>query len=155
MSKKTASKKTSSKKVVIKTTKNDSSVIDYVNALEPRKVRDDAQQLLQLFADATGASAKMWGASIVGYGEYIYYRANGDQGLMMATGFSMRKSGPVLYIMPGYSEYQSLLDELGPHKLGKSCLYLKNLNGIDFTTIKKLIKLGVKDLEKNHEVSMF
>jgi len=72
----------------------------------------------------------------------------------MATGFSMRKNGPVLYIMPGYSEYQSLLDELGPHKIGKSCLYLKNLNGVDFTTIKKLIKLGVKDIEKSHEVSM-
>lgn len=148
------SKKAASKKVVIKTTKNDSSVIEYINAMESQQVRDDARVLLNLFVDATGASPRMWGASIVGYGEYVYYRANGDQGLMTATGFSMRKSGPVLYIMPGYSDYQSLLDELGPHKLGKSCLYLKNLNGVDFTAIRKLIKLGVKDLQKNHEVSM-
>ncbi len=148
------SKKAASKKVVIKTTKNDSSVIEYINAMESQQVRDDARVLLNLFVDATGASPRMWGASIVGYGEYVYYRANGDQGLMTATGFSMRKSGPVLYIMPGYSDYQSLVDELGPHKLGKSCLYLKNLNGVDFTAIRKLIKLGVKDLQKNHEVSM-
>lgn len=154
MPKKTASKKASSKKVVIKTTKNDASVSEYVNALEPQRARDDAQVLLDLFVDATGAPAKMWGASIVGFGEYIYYRANGDQGHMTATGFSMRKSGPVLYIIPGYGDYQGLLDQLGPYKLGKSCLYLKNLNDVDLEVIKKLIKLGLKDLEKNHEVSM-
>jgi len=147
-------KKSAPKKVVIKTSKNDLSVSAYVDSLESQGARDDAGVLLELFSEASGASPKMWGASIIGFGEYIYYRANGDEGLMSATGFSMRKSGPVLYIMPGYRDYQDVLDQLGPHKLGKSCLYLKNLNDVDLSVIKKLIRLGLKDLSQRHEVTM-
>lgn len=94
----------------------------------------------------------MWGSGIVGFGEYDYKRSNGDFGVFMATGFSIRKSGPTLYIMPGYQDYDELMKKLGPHKLGKSCLYLKNLEEIDLGIIAKLIKAGLKDLKKTHKV---
>ena len=93
----------------------------------------------------------MWGSSIIGFGEYTYFRSNGDEGQFMATGFSPRKSGPTLYIMPGYTDYSSILKKLGPHKLGKSCLYLKNLDGVDTEVIKKLIQTGLKDLKKKYQ----
>ncbi len=140
------------KKVVIKTSKNNASVSAYLNSIEPLAARRDAKALAKLFKETTGAKPKMWGSSIVGYGEYTYYRANGDEGLMCATGFSARKSGPVLYIMPGYNEYKSILPKLGPHKLGKSCLYLKNLQNVDLEIIQQLINLGIEDLRKSHEV---
>lgn len=142
------------KKVKLKTSKNTASVSDYLNSIEPAAARKDAKTLAKLFKSTTGAKPKMWGSSIVGYGEYTYFRANGDEGTFMATGFSMRKSGPVLYIMPGYQDYSSLLGQLGPHKLGKSCLYLKNLDNIDLDTVNTLIQRGIKDLQQSHDVKI-
>ncbi len=142
------------KKVALKTAKNDSSVLDYIASLSPDSVSQAAIKLDALFRQATGAEPKMWGGSIIGYGEYTYYRANGDEGQFMASGFAMRKSGPVLYIMPGYENYADLLSQLGPHKLGKSCLYLKNLDGLDHDIMTTLIKTGLDDLRKSHEVRL-
>lgn len=142
------------KKVQLKTSKNNASVADYLNSIEPANARRDGKALAKLFKGATGAKPKMWGTSIIGYGHYKYYRANGDEGEFMATGFSMRKSGPVLYIMPGYRNFAALLKKLGPHKLGKSCLYLKSLENIDLEVVDELIKAGIEDLQRKHEVSM-
>lgn len=139
------------KKIELKTAKNKSSVTSYIKSLEMDQQKE-AKKLLQIFKVATEAKPKMWGESIVGLGEYTYHRSNGDEGQFMATGFSMRKSGPVLYIMPGYTDYSELMAKLGPHKLGKSCLYLKSLKDIDLKIVTKLIKAGIKDLRKTHEV---
>jgi len=140
------------KKVVIKTSKNKASVSAYLNSIEPASARRDAKALAKLFKETTGAKPKMWGGSIIGYGEYTYYRANGDEGVMCATGFAARKSGPVLYIVPGYKKYKSLMSKLGPHKLGKLCLYLKNLQSVNLEVIKELITLGIEDLGASHSV---
>ena len=140
------------KKVTIKTSKNSLSVSAYLNSIEPAQARKEAKILAKIFKQASGAKPKMWGTSIVGYGEYTYFRANGDEGEFMASGFSIRKSGPTLYIMPGYNNYQALLKDIGPYKLGKSCLYLKNLQGVDLDVIAKLIKRGIQDLKKSHTV---
>lgn len=140
--------------VKIKTVESSLSVSVYLNSIEPVQTRKDAKLLAKLFKQATSAKPKMWGASIVGYGRYTYYRANGDEGEMAASGFSIRKSGPVLYGMPDYQANQSILDKLGPHKLGKSCLYLKSLEGIDLKVLARLIKAGVRDLKKTHAVTI-
>lgn len=91
---------------------------------------------------------------MIGFGEYDYTRSNGDYGTYFATGFSIRKSGPTIYIMPGYNDYATILEKLGPHKLGKSCLYLKSLKGVDLDVLSKLITTGLKDLKKTHVVRM-
>lgn len=137
-------------KIRLKTSKNKASVSAFLNAIENDGLRKDCKQLLKVFKQATGLTPKMWGDKIIGFGEYTYYRTNGDEGQFMAAGFSPRKSGPTLYIMPGYSDYSRLLKKLGPHKLGKSCLYLKSLEDVDLDVVAKLIKLGLKDLKKNH-----
>lgn len=142
------------KKIEIKTKKNKLSVSAYLNAIEPAPVRKQAKALAKLFKESTGSKPQMWGPGIVGYGEYTYYRSNGDEGQFMASGFSMRKSGPVVYTMPGYKNYAALLDKLGPHKLGKSCLYLKSLHGIDLAVLAELITAGIKDLQKNYTVKI-
>ena len=139
------------KRIKLKTSKNNASVAGYIKSL-PKDQQADAKTLLELFSDTTKTKGKMWGTSIVGFGEYTYHRSNGDEGQFMATGFSIRKSGPTLYIMPGYTDYSDLMKKIGPHKLGKSCLYLKNLEGIHLPTVKKLIAQGLKDLKKNHQV---
>ena len=139
------------KKIKIKTSKNNASPTAFLNRIKEEGLKRDCKILLQLFKKTTGLKPTMWGDSIIGFGEYTYYRSNGDEGQFMATGFSPRKSGPTLYIMPGYKNCSLELKKLGPHKLGKSCLYLKNLKGVDLKIISKLIKMGLKDLKKNHK----
>ena len=141
------------KKVKIKTTKNDANVKEFLATVQPQQLQDDSFALLELFERVTGLEAKMWGGSIIGFGEYTYYRANGDEGRFMATGFSPRKSGPTLYILPGYQDYADMLAKLGKHKLGKSCLYLKRLDDIDLDILEKLIITGMADLKKGHETN--
>ena len=141
------------KKVQLKTAKNAASVTEFIKSIEDENLRNDSKKLLKLFKTVTGMKPKMWGTTIVGFGEYTYYRSNGDEGQYMATGFSPRKSGPTLYIMPGYQDYGDLLKKLGPHKLGKSCLYLKSLDTIDLKVVERLIKKGMADLKKKHETN--
>lgn len=141
------------KKIILKTQKKALSVTTYINAMVDERQKKEAKKLLQLFKKATGLTAKMWGASIIGFGEYTYYRANGDEGSFLATGFSMRKTGPTIYIMPGYQDYMSILPKLGKYKLGKSCLYLKSLDDIDTGVLEKLIQKGLKDLKKSHKTN--
>jgi len=93
----------------------------------------------------------MWG-NMIGFGSYHYKYDSGREGDMFATGFAIRKSGPTIYIMPGYEDYADMLKNIGPHKLGKSCLYVKNLEKIDLKVLQKLIKAGLKDLQKKYPV---
>lgn len=120
----------------------------------PKEMHAEARTLLKVFKSATGAPARLWGSSMIGFGEYDYKRSNGDYGTYFATGFAIRKSGPTVYIMPGYTDYSNLLKNIGPHKLGKSCLYLKNLEDNNLAVLDKLIKAGLRDLKKNYQVRM-
>ena len=142
------------KKVSIKTTKNSDSVVQYLESLEDPLQVEQGKQILELFEQTLKVPAKMWGSSIVGFGEYTYYRANGDVGNFMATGFSMRKSGPVFYVMPGYKKADPYLKRLGKHSLGKSCLYVKKLSDIDTAVLQEMIVAGIEELKQTHNVRM-
>jgi hypothetical protein len=52
-----------------KTQKTSASVIDFLNSLTEEKKRQDCFTLLEIMSQATGLKPKMWGASIVGFGE--------------------------------------------------------------------------------------
>ena len=123
----------------------------YVKSLSVEEGRI-ATELLEVFKEATGMKPVMWG-NMVGFGSYHYKYESGREGDFFATGFAIRKSGPTIYIMPGYKDYGGLLKDLGPHKLGKSCLYLKDLESIDLGVIKSLIKVGLEDLNKLYPVN--
>ncbi len=133
-----------------KTTPNKQKATEYIKSL-PVSERDMATKLLKLFMETTDMKPVMWG-NIVGFGAYHYKYEPGREGDYLATGFAMRKSGPTIYILPGYEDYNAILKNLGPHKLGKSCLYLKNLDSIDLTVLQNLIKAGLKDLNKKYPV---
>lgn len=125
----------------------------HISAIADAAARQEARTLLKLFKEVTKAKPVMWG-NMIGFGSYHYKYDSGREGDFFATGFAMRKSGPTIYIMPGYQDYAALLKKLGPHKLGKSCLYLKSLEGIDLQVLEKIIKTGLKDLAKIYPVSL-
>jgi hypothetical protein len=135
-----------------KTKPTKQSVTSFIKTL-PSAQQREAKELVAIFKDVTKAKPVMWG-NIFGFGQYHYKYESGREGDFLATGFAMRKSGPTIYIMPGYNDYSEFLEKLGPHKLGKSCLYLKSLEGIHQPTLKKLIKAGLRDLKKTYPVTI-
>ena len=64
----------------------------------------------------------------------------------LPRGTLWRKTALTLYIMPGYQDYGAILDRLGPHKLGKSCLYITRLDQVDRAALTELVQQGLKDL---------
>lgn len=129
-----------------KTQPTDQNVAEFIAAVDHPRRRADAATLDVLFRRVTGWQPRLWGASMIGYGQYHYTYASGRQGDFLATGFSPRKANLSIYIMPGYADFGTLLDRLGKHKRGKSCLYVNNLADIDQDVLAELIRAGLDDL---------
>ncbi len=107
--------------------------------------RAEAERLLAIFDEVTGFSPKVW-SGMFGFGRYDYRYPSGHSGTYFATGFAVRKADIVLYIMPGYADFAAILADFGPHRIGKSCLYLKKLAAVDENALRKLIRAGLDDL---------
>lgn len=99
---------------------------------------------------ATGARARMWGSSMIGFGEYHYRYDSGREGDYMITGLSPRKQALTIYIMPGFEPFRALLKQLGKFKTGRSCLYVKRLSDIDEATLQQLIEQSVKWMREKY-----
>ena len=127
------------------------SVTAFINGIDDRQKRADARKVAAMMRKATGNRAVMWGASIVGYGQYHYKYASGREGDFLLTGFSPRKQALTVYILAGFSQFDSLMKSLGKYKTGKSCLYLKRLSDVDEKVLERLIMGSVKYMRKNYE----
>jgi hypothetical protein len=127
----------------LKTQPNDQKVEDYLNTVEPQQKRDDCFAILKLMQEVTGEPAKMWGSSIVGFGQYHYKYESGREGNWFVTGFASRSKNITLYIMAGFENYDELMHKLGKHTTGKSCLYIKKLEDVDQAILRELVKQSV------------
>jgi hypothetical protein len=135
----------------LKTTVNNASVINFINAVPDTTKRNDSFALLELFSTITGEKPKMWGESIIGFGSYHYKSQRSTQeGDWPLTGFSPRKQSLTLYFMNGFDDYTELLKNLGKHKTSKGCLYIATLADIDQTVLAKLITRSVKDMKAKY-----
>lgn len=134
-----------------KTQPSEASVADYLAAIADDKRRRQCQQVDEIMHAVTRRPAKMWGAQIVGYGTYHYKYETGREGEFMLTGFSSRKQDLTIYIMGGFDRHAALMKKLGPHKLGKSCLYIKDLDAIDLKTLKALVRASVAYMRKTYK----
>lgn len=124
------------------------SVTDFIASLSDERRRAECRQLMKVHKAATGKSPVMWGPSIVGYGKYHYKYASGHEGECCIAGFSPRKAALTVYIMAGFPEYGPLLKKLGPHKKSVSCLYLKNLDGVDLKVLETMIRKSVASVRR-------
>jgi hypothetical protein len=134
-------------KAELKTTETTASVDAFI-AKQPADIAADCRAIMGLMRKATGEDPKLWGASIVGYGRYAYTYDTGREGEWMITGFSPRKANLTLYIMMGFEDEAALMEKLGKHTTGKSCLYIKKLSDVDLRVLESLIVKGVRAMEK-------
>ncbi|MDH3223744.1 MAG: DUF1801 domain-containing protein [Gemmatimonadota bacterium] len=131
-----------------KTQPNDADVGAFVEAIEHEGRREDARALVAMMRDITGEEPVMWGDSIVGFGRYEYRYASGREGEWFVTGFSPRKQAMTLYIMSGFKKHDGLLEKLGKHSTGRSCLYVKKLAEVDLDVLKELVAASVEHVSK-------
>jgi len=130
----------------LKTKQTEIPVNTFLDAIPDEGVRDDCQAISKLMEKATGFPAKMWGPSIVGFGQYHYKYDSGHEGDACIIGFSPRKQNITLYVTP----HPELADKLGKHKSGKGCIYIKSLSDIDVKVLDKMIKNCVKTTRQKY-----
>lgn len=133
-----------------KTVENANSVIDFLNTVDNPSRKEDALAFLALFNGITGIQPKMWGDAIVGYGSYHYKYESGREGDSSVIGFSPRKQNITIYLPAGFENYTELLNRLGKHKIGKSCLYINKLEDIDQKVLAELITQSYRDFTASH-----
>ncbi len=126
------------------------SVTAFIKSIEDEQMRRDARKVAAMMREATGSRARMWGANIVGFGEYHYKYESGREGDFMIAGFSPRKQALTLYVIPGFKHFESLMSKLGKYKTGKSCLYIRRLSDVDEQVLKRLIVGSVKYMRKHY-----
>lgn len=125
-----------------KTKKTGVSVEAFLKKGADEQQREDAFAILALMKELTGLEPKMWGPSIVGFGEYHYKYASGHEGDCCLIGFSPRKGNLSLYFMPGLERFEAQLKRLGKYKTGKACLYIKKLADVDLAVLREMIQAG-------------
>jgi hypothetical protein len=142
-----------------KTQITDASVEAFLAGIEPPARAEEARALDALFRRVSGADARMWGANIIGYGEYRATYDSGRKVHWMRSGFSPRKAQHVLYLAGGYCDdvtargRDDLLVRLGKHGTGKSCLYIKRLADIDLGVLEAIVAADWQAMLRLHPES--
>jgi len=129
-----------SKLAKIKTTETKDSVIDFINKVSNEQKRIDSFMLLELMEKVSGKEAKMWGTSIIGFGNKRYKSpTSGREVDWFLFGFSPRKAYLSLYLMIDHKEHASEIQKLGKHKTAGGCFNINKMEDIDFEILKGLI----------------
>lgn len=128
----------------LKTKATDASVEKFLAAVPDANKRKDCLTVLSLMQQVTKAPPRMWGSSIVGFGDYRYRYESGREMDWFLVGFSPRKEALTLYLMLGSARYTEAMKKLGKHKTGSACLYIKSLEDVDQRVLKTLVQESVK-----------
>jgi Domain of unknown function (DU1801) len=132
-------------KAELKTKKTEIEVEDFIESIEAEAVRDDCRKLIGLMQKATNANPKMWGGNIIGFGHRVLKYESGRELEWMKIAFSPRKQNITLYLNNGEGWDENLLSNLGKHKLGKGCLYVKALKDVNLEILDELIKKSAEN----------
>lgn len=135
-----------------KTTETEVNVTDFINSyVENEEKKADSFQLIELMSKWSGTEPKMWGPTIIGFGNYHYKYTSGQEGNSMLIGFSPRKAAFSLYLTTSSGEDNELLQQLGKFKMGKACIYVKKIVDIDLNVLEKICNETIELLKQNHK----
>jgi hypothetical protein len=133
-----------------KTKPTTASIQAYIDSIADKQRREDCHALMALLTRVTQCEPKMWGTGIVGFGSYHYQYKSGHEGDAPLAGFSSRKAAISIYVMAGFDGSESLLAQLGKHKIAKACLYVKHLADIDLKVLQKLAAGSVTEVKRRY-----
>lgn len=133
------------KLAVIKTKETSASVEGFINSVKNEGMRKDSYIILKMMQKAAKEKPKMWGKSIIGFGNKIYKSpATGREVEWFKIGFSPRKTNFSLHLVLNIKKYSAELKKLGKHKTGVGCLYINKLDDVDLKVLEKLINTAAK-----------
>ena len=127
----------------VKTTENASSVDGFINSVIGEQKQKDSFVILKMMKKASGEEAKMWGASLIGFGKLRIKSPSGREVDWFKIGFSPRKTNFSIYLM-NLKIHADALKKLGKHKTGMGCLYINKLDDIDLSVLEEMMKVTVK-----------
>ena len=133
-----------------KTIETPASVKNFLSAIKDGKRRNDCSVLVDLFSKQTGFEPKMWGTSIIGFGNYHYKYESGREGDAPLTALASRANAIVLYLSSAFDEREELLKKFGKHKTSNGCIYIQKLEDIDVSVLNKMIKNTVRYYQKKY-----
>jgi len=133
----------------LKTKQTDADVYEFIDTFaNTEQKKKDSHELVKLMWDVSGFEPKMWGPSIIGFGQYHYKSERSKQeGDWPLIGFSPRKAAISLYVYSGCAGQDDLLKELGKFKKGAACIYVNKLSDINIDVLKKLIISSIEHLQ--------
>ena len=125
-------------------------VDQYLAARATEEQRADCASLMAMMNRVTGERPRMWGPSIVGFGSYAYTSESGRTGEAPLAAFAIRGRELVVYVCADGDVQKSLLSKLGKHKMGKVCLYFKQLADLDTSVLERLVIGSVADVKRRY-----
>ena len=138
-------------KAELKTKENSGDINKFLLSVDNEQKRNDSFVLLELMKKITKEEPKMWGDSIIGFGNYHYKYESGREGDWFLCGFSPRKQNLSIYLMCNFDCLEDLLTDLGKYKKSVGCLYIKKLEDINIKVLEKMIKRAIQILKKKYK----
>lgn len=135
----------------LKTSFTDEDVASFIENVDNEQKRKDSYALISLMEKATGEKAKMFGPTIVGFGQYHYKYDSRHEGDAPLLGFSPRKAAISLYVYTGGKRQDELLKSFGKYKMGKACIYVKKLSNIDVDVLEDLMKDSIQFTSEKYQ----
>ena len=133
----------------LKTKATENSVQNFLKQITNETTLKDCEQICELMEVVSKSNGRMWGSAIIGFGDYQYCNSSGKTEDWFMMGFSPRKTNITLYIMRFEGDIkEEVLSQLGKHKRGKGCIYIKTLADINFEVLKEMCEVSYQNLNK-------
>ena len=130
-----------------KTQERRASVKNFLPDVANEKRRKDGRVVWKMMEAISGAKAKMWGPSIVGFDKRHYKYKNGSDAEICKIGFSPRSQSLVFYL-GSFDERDKLLGKLGKHKVSRGgCLYINKLEDVDLGVLEQIVDRAYRRVE--------
>ena len=133
----------------LKTKETTADAENFLKTIKNEQKQKDSFAVLELMKKATKSQPKMWGSSIIGFGNTVLKYENGRELDWFIMGFSPRKQALTLY---GLMSASDLLKKLGKYKTSKGCLYINKLEEIDTKVLKQIIEKVAKNKKLSEKI---
>ena len=116
--------------------------------------RAEADELLALHAEVSGADPVVWAGRIIGFGEFEYRYETGHGGRSPLLAFAPGPTKHTIYLAENFSErWPDVVARLGKHRASKVCLYLTTLTGVDRGALRSLLERSLAEAQSRAQAN--
>lgn len=128
----------------LKTKVTRASVTKFIKGIKDEHARRDSTTLVRIMKKISSEPPRMWGPSIIGFGNYHYIYGSGREGDWFPIGFSPRKNDLTIYILGGFKSSSPSFKKLGKFKTRGCCLYIRKLSDVSVPQLTAIVAKGYR-----------